>query len=80
MNVANLGKAVAGNYRGVSYQAKGMFSPMGGYKAGYRFDIKAKWTWGEGKFETLDAAIDAACALAREAISSGRQEAQVDAS
>lgn len=78
MNAATLGRVDAGNYLGVSYQAKGMFSAAGGYKAGYRFDIKAEWTWGEGKFETLNAAVDAACALAREAISAGRHEAQHD--
>lgn len=76
MNAAELGRVAAGNYLGVSYQAKGMFSAAGGYKAGYRFDVKEEWTWNQGKFQTLNAAVDAACALAREAISAGDHEVQ----
>lgn len=74
MKAANLGGILPGNYRGVAYEAKAMFSAMGGYKAGYRFDKKAEWKWGDSRFESLEAAHVAASELAREAISSRRHE------
>lgn len=80
MKTATLGGTTTGHYRGVGYEAKAIFSAMGGYKAGYRFDKEADWKWGDGRFESLDAALDAASALARDAISSGHHEAKSDAS
>lgn len=74
MNPATLGKIAPGHHGGVPYEAKAMFSATGGYKAGYRFDKKAEWTWAEARFESLDGALDAACGFAREAISDGRHQ------
>lgn len=79
MKTANLGGIFPGNYCGVSYEGKASFSAMGGYKAGYRFDKKEDWKWGDGRYESLDAAHAAAAELAREAISSGCHEARDDA-
>lgn len=80
MTTATLGKTTTGNYRGVSYEAKAMISALGGYKAGYRFEKKADWKWGGDSFQVLDAALDAACGLARDAISSGHHETKGNAS
>ncbi|MNV09510.1 hypothetical protein D3C71_1000040 [compost metagenome] len=79
MKRATLGGIIPGNYRGVGYEAKATVSVMGGFTAGYRFDMKADWTWGDGSFESIEAALDAASRLAREAISNGRHEALRDA-
>ncbi|TPD73010.1 hypothetical protein FJP69_03895 [Stenotrophomonas maltophilia] len=80
MKTATLAKVIAGHYSGVNYEAKAGVSVMGGYKAGYRFNMKGDWTWGDGSFESLDAAIEAGSALAREAIASGRHAAEDNAS
>ncbi len=80
MKIANLGGIIPGAYRGVSYEAKAAVSAVGGFKAGFRFSIKDDWTWGDGKFESVNAALDAGAALAREAISFGRHESQESAS
>lgn len=80
MKIANLGGIIPGSYHGVGYEAKATFSAMGGYKAGYRFKMTADWTWGDERFESLEAAHDAGSALAREAISSAGHETQKDAS
>lgn len=80
MKTVTMGKSIRGNHLGVGYEAKGMFSAMGGFKAGYRFDSKADWTWGDTRFQSLEEALDAGCGLAREAIFSGQHETRGNAS
>ncbi len=75
MPLMRMGKTIDGVFNHVPYQAKGMFSPSGGFKAGYRIN-KGDWIWGSDRIDDLESAVETACKMAREAIAMGEDNAR----
>ncbi|MBB4726394.1 hypothetical protein [Xanthomonas arboricola] len=77
MKMVTLGGKYDGVFNHVRYEAKSAVRTQGGYKAGYRLN-DGDWNWSAEKYDDPREAVEAAKALAREAISMGEQGPQAD--